>query len=78
MTESLEIIRNFSKKVKKEHIDSFYRTGHKEFIIVLKTNDLKDFYTQELVFREKILDKDHNFQDFPFLLENIDLWDIQT
>ena len=59
--EALEILRAVSQKVKREHIDSFYKTGAQKFIIVLKDKKFKDFYTQELTFQEKILGIEHNF-----------------
>ena len=65
--EAIEILRAFSRKVKREHIDSFYRTGPQKFIIVLKDKKFKDFYIQELTFQEKILGIEHNFQIFPNL-----------
>ena len=65
--EALEILRAVSQKVKREHIDSFYRTGPQKFIIVLKDKKFKDFYTQELTFQAKILGIKHNFRIFPNL-----------
>ena len=40
--EALEILRTVSQKVKRENIDSFYRTGTQKFIIVLKDKKFKD------------------------------------
>ena len=62
--DALEILRAVSQKVKREYIDSFYRTGPQKFIIVLKNKKFKDFYIQELTFQEKILGMEHNFRIF--------------
>ena len=63
--ETLKILRAVSQRVKREHIDSFYRTEPQKFMVVLKDKQFKDFYTQELTFPEKILGIEHNFQIFP-------------
>ena len=52
-------------KVKREHIVYFHKTGPGKFVAVLKDTKYKDFYNQEINFREKVYDIDHTFELLP-------------
>ena len=64
-TDPLEILRAIVTRVKREHIDSFYRTAYEKFVIFLKKTDFKHHYNHELNFRKKILGVDHLFRILP-------------
>ena len=53
------------KHVKREHIESFYRTSLGKFVIVLKQPSLKEHYNHEINFKGKVGDHDHTFRILP-------------
>ena len=63
-TDSMDLLKAIVTKVKREHIDSVYKTGPGKFV-VLKDTKHKDFYNQEINFREKVCNIDHTFRLLP-------------
>ena len=61
------------KHVKREHIESFYRTSPGKPVIVLKQPNLKEHYNHEINFKGKVGDHDHTFRILSKLPPNIRL-----
>lgn len=60
-SDPVDIIWVIVGHVKREHIESLYRTSPGKFVTVLERPNLKELYNYEVTFREKAGNIDHNF-----------------